>query len=185
MVLKGHDKFPGAGSYELPSKIVEGPRSTMHGKTDTVDLNVKRGGPGPGSYELQNSPNFNHKTMPSFSVGNSQRSPLNADGKDGACKPGPGKYDGTTDLKKTAPIFSFGKQSRPDLARSPNQRSPGPGAYKEKEVIGKDGPSLTMSPKYPADQFKARNDKLVPGPGQYESHLKALKTSPKYRIGTA
>jgi len=41
-----------------------------------------------------------------------------------------------------------------------------------------------MSPKY-SDTFKAKNDKLVPGPGTYEFHLKALKTAPNYGIGTS
>ena len=41
-----------------------------------------------------------------------------------------------------------------------------------------------MSPKY-FDKFKDKRDRLVPGPGQYEFHLKALKTAPNYGIGTS
>lgn len=41
-----------------------------------------------------------------------------------------------------------------------------------------------MSPKY-FDKFKDKRDKLVPGPGQYEFHLKAMKTAPNYGIGTS
>ena len=52
MVSKGHDKFPGAGSYDAPTHTVEGPKVHMHAKTDKVDQNVKRGIPGPGRYEL-------------------------------------------------------------------------------------------------------------------------------------
>jgi len=40
-----------------------------------------------------------------------------------------------------------------------------------------------MSPKF-TDKFKEKKDKLVPGPGQYEFHLKAMKTGPIYGIGT-
>jgi len=79
-------------------------------------------------------------------------------------KPGPGRYDGTADLKKSAPNFAFGKELRPDMARTKHQWSPGPGQYKEMNVTGADGPMLTMSPKY-GDKFKEKRDKLVPGPG--------------------
>ena len=41
-----------------------------------------------------------------------------------------------------------------------------------------------MSPKL-TDKFKEKRDKLVPGPGQYEFSLKALKTAPNYGIGTS
>ena len=70
------------------------------------------------------------------------------------------------------------------MARNKHQESPGPGAYREKSVTGVDGPQLTMSPKY-GDTFKAKKDKLVPGPGQYEFHLRAMKTAPNYGIGTS
>lgn len=99
-------------------------------------------------------------------------------------KPGPGRYDGEVDLKKSAPNFAFGKELRPEMGRSKHQFSPGPGAYKEKNIVGQDGPQLTMSPKY-FDKFKDKRDKLVPGPGQYEFHLKAMKTAPKFGIGTS
>lgn len=41
-----------------------------------------------------------------------------------------------------------------------------------------------MSPKY-FDTFKAKKDKLNPGPGTYEFHTKAMKTAPNYGIGTS
>jgi len=37
MVTRGHDKFPGAGAYPIPSSIAEGPKVHMHAKTDLVD----------------------------------------------------------------------------------------------------------------------------------------------------
>ena len=73
MVTKGHDKMPGAGAYPIPSTITEGPKVHMHAKTDTVDQNLKKNVPGPGNYDLQNSPNMNHKKEPAFSLGTSQR----------------------------------------------------------------------------------------------------------------
>lgn len=41
-----------------------------------------------------------------------------------------------------------------------------------------------MSPKYPVDHFKEKRDKLVPGPGSYEFHLRAMKTAPNYGFGS-
>lgn len=52
MVLKGHDKLPGAGSYAIQSTISDGPKIHMHAKTDKVDQNLKKGVPGPGNYNL-------------------------------------------------------------------------------------------------------------------------------------
>ena len=37
MVRKGHGDLPGPAVYEIPSKIVEGPKVHMHAKCDTVD----------------------------------------------------------------------------------------------------------------------------------------------------
>ena len=56
MVAKGQEKIPGAGSYSIPSRVAEGPKIGMHAKTDLVDKDVKKGVPGPGRYDLQNSP---------------------------------------------------------------------------------------------------------------------------------
>ena len=41
-----------------------------------------------------------------------------------------------------------------------------------------------MSPKFPVDLFKDRKDKFVPGPGQYDFHLRAMKTAPNYGFGS-
>jgi len=48
MAAKGHEKYPGAGTYQIPSKMVEGPKVHMHAKTDTIDQNLKKNVPGPG-----------------------------------------------------------------------------------------------------------------------------------------
>jgi len=72
---------------------------------------------------------------------------------------------------------------RPEVAKTGKQATPAPGTYAPKNLIGKDGPSLTMSPLY-HDKFKDKRDKLVPGPGQYEFDNKALKTAPNWGFGT-
>ena len=49
--------------------------------------------------------------------------------------------------------------------------------------MGKEGIASTMSPLY-RDMVKEKNDKLVPGPGQYEFEKAAMKTAPIWRFGT-
>lgn len=138
-MLKGHDRYPGAGTYAIPSKITEGPKVHMHAKTDSVDQNVKRAVPGPGQYDLQNSPNTRHNRGPAYSLGSGSRYDL-SQRKTHSYKPGPGNYDQQADMRRTAPKFSFGKDTRPEMARNKHQQSPGPGNYEAKEVIGHDGP---------------------------------------------
>ena len=41
-----------------------------------------------------------------------------------------------------------------------------------------------MSPKFPVDHFKEKRDKMVPGPGSYDFHLRAMKTAPNYGFGS-
>ena len=129
MVKKGHEKLPGP-IYEIPSKVVEGPKCHMHAKTDKVDQNLKKNYPGPGNYDLQNSPNTRHKKAAAFSLGTSQRADL-AGHKEGKQKPGPGNYENMTDLKRTAPRFGFGSSQRPQIGKTKFE-TPGPGAYAEK-----------------------------------------------------
>ena len=43
----------------------------MHAKTDTVDPIKKKNVPGPGNYDLQNSPNTRHHRGAAFSLGTS------------------------------------------------------------------------------------------------------------------
>lgn len=92
MVPKGLDRVPGPDSYTLPSRISEGPMSSMHAKTDLVDKDRKKNVPGPGAYNLQDSPNLNHKKVPAFRMGSSERPQLSG-GKETSMKPGPGAYD--------------------------------------------------------------------------------------------
>ena len=87
-------------------------------------------------------------------------------------------------MKRTAPRYGFGTERRPEIARAGKNASPSPGAYEAKTVMGAEGTKRTLSPKLTVD-YKAKNDRLVPGPGAYEFHLKAMKTAPNYGIGTA
>ena len=82
-------------------------------------------------------------------------------------KPGPAAYSMTIDFKRAAPMFTIGKQERPNMARTKHQFSPGPAAYRNMQCeIGKNSPRKSISHKL-EDIDKAKKDKLVPGPGQY------------------
>ena len=183
MVQKGQDKVPGAGSYAIPSRISDGPKIGMHAKTDSVDQNIKKGVPGPGNYDLQNSPGQKNNRAPAYSLGSGSRMDL-ANSKVTKWVPGPGNYNQDNDTKKTAPRYRFGSEQRPEIARTGKFATPAPGLYNAKDVTGKDGPSMTMSPLY-HDKFKEKRDKLVPGPGQYEFSKTAMKTAPNYGFGTS
>jgi len=62
--------------------------------------------------------------------------------------------------------------------------SPAPGVYEAKKIMGADSPAKSISPKLSVD-YKAKNDRLVPGPGTYEFHLRAMKTAPSWQLGTS
>ena len=76
MVPKGLDTIPGPDVYTLPSRLIEGPKNSIHAKTDLVDKEKKKNIPGPGTYNLQDSPNMRHRKMPAFRMGSSERPQL-------------------------------------------------------------------------------------------------------------
>ena len=88
----------------------------MHAKTDTVDPIKKKNVPGPGNYDLQNSPNARHHRGAAFSLGTSQRTNL-AGGKESQMKPGPGNYNSISDMKRSSPKYGFGTERRPEISR--------------------------------------------------------------------
>jgi len=122
---------PGAGNYNIPSRVAEGPKIGMHARTDNVDQNVKKGVPGPGQYNLQNSPGNKNKRAPSYSLGSGNRIDI-ANTKMSKFVPGPGNYgfSDTFYLKKSSPNFGFGTSQRPDIAGNKKFNTPGPGSYK-------------------------------------------------------
>ena len=67
-------------------------------------------------------------------------------------------------MKKSAPRYGFGTERRPEIARAGKNASPSPGAYEMKTVMGAEATKKSMSPKLSVD-YKAKNDRLVPGPG--------------------
>ena len=43
---------PGAGTYQIPSKVAEGPKYVMGAKLTTDELAAVKKNPGPGQYDL-------------------------------------------------------------------------------------------------------------------------------------
>lgn len=116
---------PGAGTYDLPSKLVEGPAFVMGLKLDNqssigaaVGKTIKN--PGPNVYQ----PKFNSvkKAAPSFSLKSRY------DVQKGDKVPGPGTYEGAGGSPKKRPAsYVFGKSPQRESAHL--QKSPGPQTY--------------------------------------------------------
>lgn len=64
---------PSPFAYNVPSKMVEGPKAAMHARTDHIDMNKKNNYPGAGTYELMNKTNANQANSPRFSMGKETR----------------------------------------------------------------------------------------------------------------
>ena len=70
--------------------------------------------------------------------------------------------------------------------RSQNERpkTPGPGSYQLKNIIGNDGPKISISTFRPASSMGTPNN-LQPGPGAYNSNLSYKIKSPSYGFGSS
>ena len=83
--------------------------------------------------------------------------------------PGPGHYEDKYQAKvKNAPTMVFGSANRDKntFYDSMVKLNPGPGQYEQKNVLGKDAASVTMSPRRP--DTSPQRGKDTPGPGSYE-----------------
>jgi len=85
--------------------------------------------------------------------------------------------------KMKAAGWRIGSERRPGMVRKGHESLPGPAVYKIPSKIV-ENQKYSLSPKLSID-YKVKNDKLVPGPGSYEFHCKAMKTAPNYGIGTS
>ena len=196
-------ELPGPGSYDIRFKFPDGPSYSMASKLKKKGEEIES--PGPASYNPKNnnqksSYTFGHRykerpqeMSPGPGNYNLRRDkdlsvPSNIFGHDKKLKkgnetktPGPGKYD-NDNLNFTNinhPKYSFGKEKR---ISSNNCDLPGPGSYRHKEYVGKEGKKISMGLK-----FKSKSMENLPGPGQYQaSNLDAtLKKLPDIKIGTA
>jgi len=56
---KHQASVPGAGTYQIPSRLAEGPSYGMGAKLNDRSATSMGRNPGPGAYELQDSDNLN------------------------------------------------------------------------------------------------------------------------------
>ena len=161
MVQKGQESIPGAGSYTVASRIDEGPKFSMGAKLDGVNQSAKKGVPGPGQYEMSNSPGKGAKT-PSYTIGTGNRVDF-ANTKHSQHVPGPGNYaqDGLSHVK-SAPKFGFGTSMRGNNAKK--TEVPGPGNYSMKKLDDMPKFSMGVLTTYNPERKEAKHK---PGPGNY------------------
>lgn len=197
---------PGPGAYNIRFKFPDGPSYSM--ATKPQNFLEKMITPGPAAYkpinldqsacysfgqkyknkENEMSPgpgNYNIRTekdlsVPSSIFGHEKR--IDTDIKNNSGSPGPGKYninnlENTTNVKH--PQYSFGREKR--ITDNIND-NPGPGSYKYKEYVGKEGKKPSMGLK-----FKSKSMVHLPGPGQYQTnnYNSILKKLPDIKIGKA
>ena len=123
-----------------------------------LDQPVRRSVPGPGQYEMQNSPGPKSARAPAYSLGKGSRIDL-ANTKRSRDIPGPGLYKPSNTDKHTAPRYGFGSEiQRKEVAKTGRFATPAPGDYATKELMGKEGASITMGPLL-HDKTKEKKDR--------------------------
>ena len=53
--MSASNTYPGPGNYEIPSKMVEGPKFLFGNKPEDFETKKKRMSPGPGAYTPDSS----------------------------------------------------------------------------------------------------------------------------------
>ena len=137
--LSGNENTPGAGTYSIPSRMIEGPKYVMGSRLNDGMSPEKNKNPGPGTYNTHEMENLNMKFSAKYKFGSATRLPPMR----GQEVPGPGNYMSSLVDKRAAPKFGFGTQKR-DGSPGMNSTFPGPGEYKLGGLIGRDGPSVSM-----------------------------------------
>ena len=181
MVQRGQRNFPGAGTYEIGSKISEGPKYGMAAKLGS-ELSPMKHNPGPGTYDLQNIDNINMNRSQKYSCGSSQRLPQVQPGQ--KYVPGPGNYTMSLIDKQSAPKYGFGSGTRSQLEKNARLMVPGPGQYQYRNNVGREGtaPSIHQKLEYkPIEKVAGK----TPGPGTYESHMRNKLAAPSYGQGSS
>lgn len=165
---------PGPGNYNPDYKKSNDFKYTMRIRPNSAASLMNN--PGPGAYNLRKIDSDLLKTHSyKFGTETKHKEPNFTYIK----SPGPGNYDyDRAKVTSAAPKFSFGKELRGDNSRA---RTPGPGQYEAKKIMGNDGPKIGMSFHRPLSQMGNKN----PGPGTYQPNLTNKNKSPEYRIGTS
>ena len=96
--------------------------------------------------------------------------------------PGPGNYYSNLSDKPSAARFGFGTSTR--NAKKDNTKSPGPGNYVYRTFVGTEGKKNSIHAKLEVGGTFEKTKGGSPGPGNYESSLKHLKSEPRYGMGS-
>ena len=172
---------PGAGTYSIPSKMVEGPSFPMGQKLREGGSSTALKLPGPGQYDTQNRDNQTMKGGPKYGLGTSQRPSMVA--RSIATVPAPGAYEFSLVDRTRNPVFGFGSSKRGAGGKS-QANIPGPGTYSLKGVTGAEGRSSSIHGRLAYKPIEASGG-LTPGPGAYESHTKNKAKDPAWGTGTS
>eukprot|EP00930_Biecheleria_cincta_P029056 TRINITY_DN2021_c0_g1_i1.p1 TRINITY_DN2021_c0_g1~~TRINITY_DN2021_c0_g1_i1.p1 ORF type:complete len:483 (+),score=75.61 TRINITY_DN2021_c0_g1_i1:43-1449(+) len=137
--------------------------------------------PGPGHYPVNKFEKFKYSAQPTSSFGSCARGRSNPVREYG---PGPGEYEVRGNPAKDGPMFAMQGKAR---KRGPlNYEDPGPGAYDPKTVICE-----PMMPKAGfgtslREDYEAKRERNIPGPGAYDVHLLNLlgSNTAKFSVGT-
>lgn len=139
--------------------------------TKTGGSITSRDGPGPGAYGIKTV--FSAITGPATFGSHKRFKGLYQTGGDGSKSmsqiPGPGAYEDKYKAKtRNAPNSVFGSANRDKntFYDSMAKFNPGPGAYDQRNVVGEEGKSVTMSPRRP--DTSPQRGKDTPGPGAYD-----------------
>ena len=190
---------PGPGSYEIPSKICEGPYYKIRGRIN-VKENLNNIKPGPGTYDLpeekipggfvmgislrtfptpdnvkSNIPGPGTYSFPSETLGKPWKfHKVDSKPERPNTSLGPGSYEVPSTLLNKS--FSFTGKSKTGIYKDQNC-APGPGAYDPQAALSRSG-TFTMVSKRPEVK-----DNKVPGPGTYTVTLRPTTSSSTFGVG--
>lgn len=166
---------PGPGNYQTTKDLNDAPKYHF-GVKSVTDLNkFKKNVPGPGQY----SPAMSGFDKTAFSFAGRH----NTQNKSLMNNPGPGAYGSRSTLSKTMGKFGTSKKGIP-LASKLVISNPGPGQYAatSSDVNKKTAPKFGFGSAQRGNDSKTRNQKMIPGPGQYGHTGKIGKESPQFSM---
>jgi hypothetical protein len=174
---------PGPAHYPMRPAIGGRLQKSMAWRTTNGRNNISAHyNPPPGSYETRGYPG---KDTPAFSMAGRLKRVDHLH----TCidAPGPGAYKVGDTLaaptgssrKKQAPSYSLGLRDKSELDRAINQKTPGPGQYNMRSMVGPNGAQAKTIGKQ-VDKYQAVSD--TPGPGEYGAYSAPAKknNAPKF-----
>lgn len=190
---KKRKKFevPGPGFYPIKDSD-NGPKYSLYSRNHDSKKNLllknKKNSevPGVGKYEIRKDSSF---YVPCFKFDKGERSDLNIN-QDTLKYPGPNRY--SLDLRFSStitPSWSFSHEERFPYMKKNNKNIlkievPGPGAYKIKEFMGKEGPFYTFSKLKEnhiiLDKEELKKLKQFPSVGKYLDNIRYISAYPFY-----